>query len=137
MTLRPTELVSIASFSLGLATLVLRFWIERPSAKQQSYIAAIVFFMLSGSILIFQEAQRANQVGAMRLQIVEILGNQEKTVDQLRSEMNTPDPVNFAEAFSQLQDQHFIDHRIEYLNVTHLQNQVQLWHVKSGAIIGN
>ena len=126
--LTPTEWISIFSFSLSLAALALRFFIDQPSAKAQLLTAVLILAVLSVGITAIYSVRRATEVSKLANQLVSVLGNQEKTADQIVVDLNYPDMKLFASALSLLQVERRADSRIEQLPLSkERQVPVRLW----------
>jgi hypothetical protein len=123
-------LLSIGSFSLGLGTLVMRFFVA-PSAKEYLVVAAVIFFVAASAIAIGDWNHRAREVTRLSTQIVAVIGNGEKTRDQVAAEVGETDSNLFSAAFDQLRVQGELDSRLATVSLTPQQTIViRLWYAR-------
>jgi hypothetical protein len=128
--LAPTELMALGSFSLVLGGLLLRLIVTTPSAKEHLTAAALVFTVLTLGLITFHSARRAEDVRQISERIVVVLGNSEKTFDQVLAEVRTPGLRRFSAAFEFLETKGRLDSRLEPVQLTPRQTiQVRLWRV--------
>lgn len=126
--LSPTEWLSVASFSLGLGALVLRFFVKDPSAKAHLSTAVLLLAVISVGINAIQSGRRANDVQRLGERIVLVLGNQEKTADQVVIELNYPDMKVFTSALVLLENEARIESRVVDATLTKEQKvPVRVW----------
>ena len=129
--LTPVEWLSIASFSLALGGFVLRFFVSNPSAKAHLAAAALLLAVVALGINVLDSARRAHEVKQLSGRIIEILGDGEKTLDQVLIELNSPDLKTLAKAFALLDSEDRLDNRLEEVHLTRQQTvQVRLWRAK-------
>jgi uncharacterized membrane protein len=87
-------LLSIGSFSLGLGTLVMRFFVA-PSAKEYLVVAAVIFLVVASAIAIGDWNHRAREVTRLSTLIVAAIGNGEKRVTRSPPKWEKPTPTCF------------------------------------------
>jgi hypothetical protein len=130
--LTPIEWLSIAGFSLALGTFVLSCINLTPSAKARLVAASLSFAIVALGINIVQSVGRAHEVRQLSGRIIEILGNGEKTLDQVQIDLNNPDLKMFVRAFALLDSEGRIDNRLVEVHLTRQQTvQVRLWRAKA------
>lgn len=126
------EWLSIASFSLALGGLVLHFFVSKPSAKSHLAAAALTLAVVALGINVLQSARDTHEVKQLSGRIIEILGDGEKTFDQILIELNSPDLKTSAKAFALLDSEGKLDNRLEEVRLTRQQTvQVRLWRAKA------
>lgn len=128
--LAPTELLSVASFSLALAGLLVRFIVPTPTAREHLASAALVFMVLALGLTTFHSARRAHDITQLGERIVVTLGNSEKTFDQVLAEVGYPELRLLSAAFESLAASGRLETRLETVRLTQRQSvQVRLWRV--------
>ena len=129
-TLSPTEWISVISLSLGLAALLVRFLIgeERATAKLHLLITVIVLVAVSGTVAAANSLIWATTVNALTGRIYHVIGNQEKTTEQILLELGPVEAKSFAAALDLLQERHRVESRVAQATLSgDRQALVRLW----------
>jgi hypothetical protein len=130
--LTPVEWLTVAGFCLALGGFLLRLFISDQSAKMHLAVAVLLLIVIVLGISMFYSARLAHETKEMSSRIIEILGNSEKTLDQVQIEMNNPDRKIFARAVALLDSEDRLDNCLEEVHLTRQQTvQVRLWRVKT------
>lgn len=113
--LSPIEWVSVASFSLSLAALLVRFFTKREKVSAKSHLLAtfVIMTIISGILATANSLQKATNVHTLAERIYVTIGNQEKSTDQLIIELGSPEDKAFSSALALLQSQHRVESRLE------------------------
>ncbi len=128
--LSPIEWISVASFSLSLAALLVRFITrcDKVSAKSHLLTAVVVLAIISGGLATVDSLQKAAKLDALAERIYIAIGNQEKTTDQLLLELGPLEDKSFSAAFALLQTRHRVESRVDQAALYRdRQVTVRLW----------
>jgi len=81
----------IASFALAAGGLAVRFLVPSGPAKQ-TLIAAVLIFLVLGSGLTWQrDYARTRRVRAVAAEIIRVVGNEKRTVDDIMGRLRKPE----------------------------------------------
>jgi hypothetical protein len=81
----------IASFALAAGGLAVRFLVPSGPAKQ-TLIAAVLIFLVLGSGLMWQrDYARTRRVRAVAAEIIRVVGNEKRTVDDIMGRLRKPE----------------------------------------------
>jgi len=81
----------IASFALAAGGLAVRLWWRDESARQ-ALIVTIFIFLVVSSVLIWQrDYARTRQIRAVAAEIIRVVGNEKRTVDEIMGRLRKPE----------------------------------------------
>lgn len=124
------EWVSVISLSLSLAALVARFFTKdkNVSAKTHLLTAVVVLSVLSGVLGSIHSVTRASEMAALSSEIYSILGNQQKTTDQILVELGPQKETNFTAAIASMKKKRLIESEVDHLQIRGGRpNAIRLW----------
>ena len=128
--LSATEWISVISFSLSLAALLARFLTKQGNvtAKLHLLTTVIVLAIVSGGVATVNSLSWAANVDALAERIYVVIGNQEKTTEQVLLELGPVEGKSFAAALALLQTRHRIESRVDQATLyKDRQVLVRLW----------
>lgn len=86
------ELVlSIASFALAIAGLIIRFFLPDRPAKHTLIAAVLIFILLISSASLFNIWEENNAIQRAAEDIVRIIGNEKRTFEDILADFRQPD----------------------------------------------
>jgi hypothetical protein len=130
--LSPTEWLSIGSFSLGFGAVLARLFVNNPSVKAHLSTAVLILAIIAISINTIQSAKHAREVQQLSNRILSVLGNQEKTADQIVIDLNYQDFKAVTLALASLEDAGSVESRVVEAEVTtKFKVSVRLWRVQT------
>jgi hypothetical protein len=124
------EWVSVTSLSLSLSALVARFLTkdEKISARAHLLSAVVVLALLSAALGSIYSFKRAAEIAALADEIYFVLGNQQKTTDQILVELGPQKEANFTAAIAALRSKHAIESEVEQIQIhSSRPNAVRVW----------
>lgn len=124
------EWVSVTSLSLSLSALAARFLTkdEKVSARAHLLSAVVTLSLLSAALGSIYSFKRAAETAALAEEIYFVLGNQQKTTDQILVELGLQKESNFTAAIAALRSKHIIESEVEQIQIHGGRpNAVRVW----------
>jgi hypothetical protein len=131
--LTPSGLLTVGSFSLTIAGLVVRLFLKDKDISPERHLitAALFFALVAGGLFSVSSIQRSHEIRRLGERILVELGSSEKTYDQLLVDLYRADPRLFSAAFESLWAEGRIDNRLESIRLGDREALVvRLWRVR-------
>lgn len=84
------SIVTIADFAIGASGLIVLFFVPSKPVKQ-TLVALCIFLFLTSGLLIWHKREEKSRIRAVAEEIVNIIGNEKKTIEEILSGLQHPD----------------------------------------------
>jgi hypothetical protein len=122
------------SFALGVAGFAAGLFPPRTARariRSAALITGLVAFVVSGAAVLWEDYQRSNHIHGVAEQVIEVLGDEAKSIDQLHTALAYENLGTVSEAVALLVDQKKVGHRVVNVHdAANLEYQVRLFFVK-------
>lgn len=126
--------LQIVSLALGVAAFAAGLFPPRSARariRSAALITGLVAFVLSGAAVMWESYQRSSHINGVADQVVDILGDEAKSIDQLHTALAYENLSTVTEAVARLVDAKVVGHRV--VNVrdgANLEYRVRLFYLK-------
>jgi len=122
----------VASFALAAGGLAVRFFVPSGPAKQTLIAAVLIFLVLSSGLMWQRDYARTRRVRAVASEIIRVLGNEKRTVDDIMGRLRKPEYALVVAAIDLLhEDERLGSDAVTIIDKADTRFPIRLYYVRS------